>query len=500
MTLAVLGAVALALLGAPHAVAAPKMTAFDPAKHGFKFGNDFKNNFIPALNVQTSGLCGGMSYAALDYYFAKQQVPQQWYRPANGTPLQKYLYSRNVSQIADNLDKWAEVGFNPGGARDSEFFNWGLQGTGGGRLQELRACIDAGKPVPIALQMAKAGNHVVIAIGYDMGRYKGDLKAYRDDLQIFVLDPNAPTQTRTLVPDLKNQVYYMKDDPTLTWRTYFVDKKYKPKTPPKIANPAYAKDGKIHELILQLDTGNDDMRGGSDNLNLTVQLTDGTTQFYPNVNRSARLLPNYTEYAQVVLTRAVPAAKIKNLVLSTTFKGGIDGDNWDMQFLRVWTISSEPSKELTYNGSFRFTGDKKRLVVPIRGSAPQAQAVVLRMVLEFSAGNNLPGGSDNLDVEIVSKDGKVQKKANVNGGAKWTAHSTHQVTVTLASPLLPANLDKIVLRTTGKAAGWKMTSFKARAVGLAPDPYKPILDKVVATAGPNTFTPKKKELTVPCQP
>jgi hypothetical protein len=47
-----------------------KLTNFHPDKNGFNFGNGFKNDFIPAFDIHTSGLCGGMSYAALDYFFS----------------------------------------------------------------------------------------------------------------------------------------------------------------------------------------------------------------------------------------------------------------------------------------------------------------------------------------------------------------------------------------------------------------------------------------------
>src|SRR5262245_30775460 len=192
----------------PFAAAAPRRTKFDPAKHGFRFVNSFQNDFIPALNIRTSGLCNGMSYAALDYYFANRPVPNQTYRPANRTPLQSYLYDRNVTSIKRNLDKWIELGFNPFGIRDNEFFEWGLRGFNGGRLQELRASIDRGIPVPLGLSGCNnTGNHCVIAIGYDLGRYKGDLKANKGDLKIFVCDPNYPQQTMTLVPDLGRHYY-----------------------------------------------------------------------------------------------------------------------------------------------------------------------------------------------------------------------------------------------------------------------------------------------------
>jgi len=117
-------------------------TGFDPKIHGFRFTNDFSNDVVPVADIRTGGLCGGMSYTALDYYFSHMAVPIQDYRPANRTPLQSYIYNREVDSLTSNLDKWSEVGFNPGGARNSEFFNWGLQGTNGGRLEELRSSLD----------------------------------------------------------------------------------------------------------------------------------------------------------------------------------------------------------------------------------------------------------------------------------------------------------------------------------------------------------------------
>lgn len=61
--------------------ATPRMSGFDPDLHGFKFENRFENDFIREFNVRTSGLCGGMVYAALDYFSKRRPVPAQDYRP-----------------------------------------------------------------------------------------------------------------------------------------------------------------------------------------------------------------------------------------------------------------------------------------------------------------------------------------------------------------------------------------------------------------------------------
>lgn len=211
-----------------------RMTRFNPSVHGFRFRNDFITNFA---GINFSGLCGGMAYSALDYFNNGISIPTQTSTPAEGTPLRQYIYNRQQNSTFDNLDKWGELTINPFGQRTAEFFNWGLQGSGGGRLQELRGEIDAGRPVPLGLY--KGGNsgfvthHQVLAIGYDLGRYTGDLGQNKADLKIFVYDSNFPGQTKVLRPNLSNLTYYYESDPTCSWLTYFVDRKYRLASPPR---------------------------------------------------------------------------------------------------------------------------------------------------------------------------------------------------------------------------------------------------------------------------
>ncbi len=56
-----------------------QLTSFRPEHHGFRFPNNFTSpvtlpiSFAPSLPLP--GLCGGMSFAALDYFFAGVPVP-----------------------------------------------------------------------------------------------------------------------------------------------------------------------------------------------------------------------------------------------------------------------------------------------------------------------------------------------------------------------------------------------------------------------------------------
>ena len=349
----------------PAPVVTAMRTAFDPVKHGFRFVNDFKNSFIgPPINYTTSGLCGGMTYTVLDYFNAGRSITGQKYRPANNTTLQQYLYGRQVTTLLPNLDKWAETTVDPFGARTLEFFNWGLSG----RLTELKSFIDRGVPVPLGLKGTGGGinhDHQVLAIGYDAGRYQGDLGNFKTDLKIYLFDPNHPGETVTLVPDPAVNEYYEREYPNNRWRTYFVDGKYTPVPPPVIVDPVYPNDGLVHELRLEIATGMDDMRGGADHVDLTVTLSNNTSQYYPNVSQNGIWLSGFSETAQVILSQPVPAAMIKSVAISTNATGGLNGDNWDLTSAWVKLIGRGIDNYLVPRptGPFRFTGAKIPLVI-----------------------------------------------------------------------------------------------------------------------------------------
>ncbi len=340
-----------------------KRTSFEPARNSFHFVNDFQNNVQP---IRTGGLCGGMSYTALDYFLAGRSIPQQDFRPAAGTTLQRYLFDRQVTSILNNYARWADVRFNPGGVRNGELYRWGLDGE----LKKLRSSIDQGRPVPIDLKGNTSGDHQVLAIGYDLGRYDGHSTSPWDwsgEVKILVYDPNHPGATMTLVPVPALQTYTYLEDRSASYRTYFVDMTYSPRTPPVVREPIGPADGLARELVLVAATGDDDLRGGSDNIDLTVTMKDGTNHWFPNINLGARWLSNYTEFAQVWPIVPIRPDQIHSITLRDTFSGGIGGDNWDMASLSVRVLGGGLNRPIGSSGFHRFTGSDKQLTIPIYG-------------------------------------------------------------------------------------------------------------------------------------
>ena len=97
------------------------MTDFDPKKHGFHFSNNFVNTVCntPFGKITSRGRCGGMAFAALDYYYAKLPIPTHRGRdfpggevPPDGTCLADYIYHRLMDSFALNAGKfifWSQI-------------------------------------------------------------------------------------------------------------------------------------------------------------------------------------------------------------------------------------------------------------------------------------------------------------------------------------------------------------------------------------------------------
>jgi len=359
-------------LGTVSAHAGAANTSFNRATHGFRFINDFTNNFISELNIRTKGLCGGMSYAALDHYLANKPIPTQMYRPAVNAPLHGYIYNRQVASLESNVDKWAELLINPGGIRNGEFFSWGLVG----RLIELRQKIDAGIPVPLGLKSVQGdfgSDHQVLAIGYDMGAYAGDGGANAAQLRIFVYDPNTLDGPRVLRPNMQGQYYYWEDNPSIQWRTYFVDTRYTPVVPPNFPAPLpVTADGQVRELLLMIKTGADDLRGGNDNVDATLDLRTLPARTWLRINGGARWIDNYEQTVSLVLPAPVRLDDVARLTLTTPFGGGIGGDNWNVNGIKLYAIVNGQDVSLISqegNPLVRFTGTTHTYTAAVPGTA-----------------------------------------------------------------------------------------------------------------------------------
>ena len=194
------------------------ITSFDPRIHGFHFDNDFVTHVVG--DIETRGLCGGMAFAALDYYYAGIPIPTHEAAdfpdgkvPAEGSRLRSYIFKRMMNSVERNAAQWLNVLANP--AFNPRRFTKR-------HLDELRAEIDAGRPVPLGLIGTDkiiggaSGNHQVVCFGYDA-------PAGGRSITLQIYDNNYHDQIVTLTTDPSDPrtITYSKPG---TWIAFFMAK------------------------------------------------------------------------------------------------------------------------------------------------------------------------------------------------------------------------------------------------------------------------------------
>jgi hypothetical protein len=154
------------------------------------------DNLINSITADAYGLCGGMVFAALDYYRAKLVIPkgnQLNDHPSRSTPegrvLREYIWRRLLDSLRDNVMKF--IGWKltlkmipelfDGGA--PQLLRWSREEWG-----NLKRTLDSGHPCPLFL-IGELWNplqdHQVLAYGYEEST---DRRSHK----IFVYDPNCP--------------------------------------------------------------------------------------------------------------------------------------------------------------------------------------------------------------------------------------------------------------------------------------------------------------------
>lgn len=445
-----------------------KMTSFNPNVHGFQFSNfGFRPNDHFADIFKWSGFCGGMTYAAADYYYSNKTTPNQDYSPAPGTNLYNYLWSRQSKSIENVAGQVAEFEFNPDGTRNDEFWRWGVNE----KLKQLITNIDNNMPTPICLlresnEILKdiADNHWVLAIGYDLGGYswKMDKDPKLSNLRIFVYDPNKPNGYRALKPLSENGrlIYHfgdiepgtMKFTKKSRWNcisyhsnTHFFRDAQQPPTVQSLPN---GRNDNIHMLVVKCSTGSDDLRGGNDQLTMEIFFSDGSSEMFRNVNKSQRWRPNGLSNVELRLKKKVLLKDIKSVVLSTNFGGGISGENWDLSHVNIdaYSGSGRVKRNITNNDRMRFTGLKRNLTLLSKHYKPQV------------IGNS--GGNKQISLEMIKFDSPIHNNdcRRIQGSIKVRCFNSS----TLKEYPAVNNVAKIVEFSGNKIRDFNVVNFDQR--------------------------------------
>ena len=230
------------------------MTPYEPERYAFRFPNSFVNHVwsgrIPPLigrtyNIKTSGRCGGMAFASLDFYHLETPVPSlepQDFSPArvpsDGHPLNDYIYKRQLHSMLTSPHE------TQSGLRYVYLSGLPAQTMLHKSAAEERKAIDSldrGEPVVLGLikatsrgLTAQGVNHQVVCYDYrttESGRFA-----------FYVYDPNVPFRVSSSTPyevilrrtrDHERSVFpyeLIRPDNVDRWRGFFVQQ-YHPYPP-----------------------------------------------------------------------------------------------------------------------------------------------------------------------------------------------------------------------------------------------------------------------------
>jgi hypothetical protein len=189
----------------PPGSSSPGEAAFLPSRDGFAFTNSWPP--APAISIPTpfgplgignaaSGLCGGMVFAALDYWHAGQPPPAV--RPGPAAPLYQFIVRRLIASWhipagVATYYQWMNLPDADGGITvlgRTLIAQHGLSWrTVRQQWPQVQARIDSGQPAPLGLvTVASASpanlvhNHQVVAYGYQIAGQQVTLNVY---------DPNS---------------------------------------------------------------------------------------------------------------------------------------------------------------------------------------------------------------------------------------------------------------------------------------------------------------------
>jgi hypothetical protein len=194
---------------------------FLPSRDGFAFTNSWPS--APAIQVATPlgtlgigdaarGLCGGMVFAALDYWHARIRPPAT--RPAPGSPLYKYVVRRLIESWSIPAGvavyyRWMNLPDGDGQRRPG--VSWRTTAV---QWPRIRASLDRGIPAAIGLcTVASANpgrlghNHQALAFGYSLSGSEVTVRVYdpnsgqRDDVSIS-FDASSPAGATTFSHNL----------------------------------------------------------------------------------------------------------------------------------------------------------------------------------------------------------------------------------------------------------------------------------------------------------
>jgi len=275
--------------------------------------------------------------------------------------------------------------------------------------------------------------------------------------------------------------------------------------------------GGLTSAALVIKTGGDNLRGGHDNADATLNFAPGTYSgptrpIRFNINTGHNWDSGQTHYAALSVPPTIRVSDITGVDIMTHFGGGTGGENWDIEKVAlmvsfpsgsaVRTPVAPPIEHTWLDTSelplVRFSGalHEFRINVPRIPIADEGVGISYLRVYVYTGNDDLRGGSDNADLVLDLHDGHRQVLRNINGGRAWAPWTVHEVGIptNFTSPSSPTpitirggDISSLNLMTGfgGGSGGenWNVQRVKLVATITPPPPPAPAVHNWLDSSG-----------------
>jgi microsomal dipeptidase-like Zn-dependent dipeptidase len=230
---------------------------------------------------------------------------------------------------------------------------------------------------------------------------------------------------------------------------------------------------RIRRLNVTIKTGQDDLRGGNDNASFFVEFTDGSRQEF-DLNRRAQWVGGSTQTASFVINNRPRVDSIQAIGIRTTFGGGVGGDNWDMDEIRVTYASAEGVVfDLSGEPLARFTGEQPSLPFYAADDL-SADTPIRRLQLNIHTGADDIRRNSEVSVVLTLHSGVLPPIA-LNRGANWQAGTLYKPIIDLGREVRRGDIQSLTLRfdpgsssITDTGDNWDIKQLQAEIISSDP--------------------------------
>ncbi len=245
----------------------------------------------------------------------------------------------------------------------------------------------------------------------------------------------------------------------------------------------------IHSLSLEIETGQDDLRGGQNNLDAIVLLRNGEQLRFENINQSQQWQNGSINEVRLNLTRWTDTninrvSEIAGVLLSTHSGNGLSADNWDMKTLNITPLEYQLDRAdeglMALETIFQGRRSGGRPLWRFRGNSPLYRAnfsqTYSHLLLSVKVGEDDLRQDNHLDLVVHFRGGQqyfshLNDNENVvNPDADWSTGSFHNITLPLNRYVRHGDILGFTLTTSSRGGfggdDFDMQSLRILAAGL----------------------------------